>query len=549
MSRRWLAIVLVGLASAGVLTGWAISQENAKAPEKVAQEKVSQEKAAPAAGKQPASPGKAAPAAADAASAEQAILQKLAEPTDLAFSETPLREALDRISQKHKLQIIPDARQLEEATVELDVPVTCSFKGLKLGQGLNLMLRDLGLAWIIRDEVLEITSREAADNFFTIRTYPVSDLIRLRGKPRDDEDEYAGLQTVVTRVIAADSWADAGGPGTLQFARGVMVVGQTAEKHAMVGRLLAMLRQARQQIGELKGEARLAVIDADEENAKVYAKLRRIVSISWVEKPLHECIAALATEQGLPIGLARKKLEDAQVSIDAPVTLKLSGVSLESALNHITRPLGLDWLVRDDSLFITSRDEEDTYLVVRIYPVPDLMPPGDAADDADSLLEVITNTVKPDSWQDTGGPGIPIACEGIGCLVCVQTRENHEVIDRLLAALRRDGAASAGVGRRRPMVLRIYKIGGPAATPTGQAADAAAKAPAKGEVSADDVAKIVRELVAPETWDAAGGKAYLRPLGERLIVRATSKVQAEVNNLLSRLGVLAGGDGFGGGFF
>jgi hypothetical protein len=237
------------------------------------------------------------------------------------------------------------------------------------------------------------------------------------------------------------------------------------------------------------------------------------------------------------------------VDISAKVTLKFSGVSVRAILDHLTRPLGLSWLVRDGVVLITSRDDVDTYLTTRIYPVPDLMPPGDADDDEESLLEVITNTVKPESWSDAGGRCDLIACESIGCLVCVQTRENHEATEKLLAALRRDGAASAGAGRPRPMVLRIYTIGAQDA-PRAQPADKA-KSPAKAEVSADDVAKIVRELVAPETWDVAGGKAYFRPLGNRLIVRQTPRIHREISSLLLELGLLTrGSDPFGaGGFF
>jgi hypothetical protein len=310
-----------------------------------------------------------------------------------------------------------------------------------------------------------------------------------------------------------------------------------------------MLRQARQQVTELKGEARLTAIDADEENAKVYGRLRRIVSLDWREKPLHECIAALAMEQGFPITLSGKQLEAANVATDTPVTLKLSAVSLRAALDHMTRLLGLGWLMRDESVLVTSRDVEDTYLTPRIYPVADLAPPGDADDDQDSLIDLITNTVKPDSWQDAGGPGTVIACEGLGCMVLTQTRENHQEIEKLLASLRKDGAASASASPSRPMVLHIYKIAPQEAAASGQPADKAAKAPAKTEVSADDVAKIVRELVAPETWDAAGGKTYLRAIGDRLIVRATPKVQREISSLLFRLGALASGDAFGGGGF
>ncbi len=525
MSRYWRAIVLAVAVSAAAMTSWSISQEKP---------------APPAAGKQPAelSTPKTT-AAAEVATAEQAILQKLEQPTDLVFSETPLREVLERISQKHKLQILPDPKRLEDANVALDAPVTRSLKGLKLRQALNVVLRDLGLAWVIRDEVLEITSREAADTFLVIRTYPVGDLVRLRGKVRDDQRAKDGLGGVIRDVIAADSWANAGGPGTLELARSVMVVSQTLEKHAAIARLLAVLRQTRHQVTELKGEARLAIIDADDENATIHAKMRRNVSIDWAEKPLKECASALEAEHGFAVEVSQKKVEAAGKTLDTPLTARLSSVSLGAALDRATRPHGLGWMVRDGVLLITTLEHVDTHLTTRVYPIPDLLPRDDAAEESDSMVELLTNTVRSDSWQDAGGPGQVIPCDGLACLICVQTCEVHAEIEKLLASLRRDGAASAAAAPARPMVLHIYKIG-PTAAPTAQPAGAA-KTAASANVAAEDVAKIVRELVAPESWQASDGKAYLRPLGDRLIVRQTPKVHREITILLDKLGLLSGG--------
>src|SRR5437660_9418745 len=53
--------------------------------------------------KPPPSDGRAAPANASEPSAEDAILQKLQEPTEFSFKELPLKDALAAISKKHKL--------------------------------------------------------------------------------------------------------------------------------------------------------------------------------------------------------------------------------------------------------------------------------------------------------------------------------------------------------------------------------------------------------------------------------------------------------------
>jgi hypothetical protein len=411
----------------------------------------------------------------------------------------------------------------------------------------------MGLAWVIRDEVLQITSREAADTLLLIRTYPVSDLVRLRDKAHDDEGEYEALEDVLTRVIKPDSWAENGGPGSLAFARGVMVIEQTPEHHETIARFLAQLRQVRKQIADLKGEARFVTIDGDAEaetHARIYAKLKRTVSIDWSEQRLEDCMASLVTEQGLPLEISQPKLMETTATLSTPLTVKLSGVSLQAAVDHVTRPLGLSWVVRDGVLLITSKEDADTYLTTRIYPIPDLASREDATDDENPLHELIVHTVQPDSWLESGGPGDILYCNGLGCLVCVQTREAHEKIEKLLSSLRRDVPATGAPARPAgEMKVRIYRIDDPVLVAARLAAGAP-KAGAKAEgPSPEAVAKIVRDLVATESWDAPGSKAYLRSLGDRLIVRQTPRVHREIRALLEKLGVLADGAPAGGGFF
>jgi hypothetical protein len=518
----------------------------------------SQDKGPPAtANKQAATPTDKAETAAerDVAAAEQDILKKLGEPTELYFNETPLQDIVLKINHKHKLQIILNQKRLEEANVALDTPVTKSLRGLKLRQAIDLLLRDLGLARVIRGEVLEFTSREAADTHLVIKTYAVGDLRLLDGKD-DDEADYAHLRDVLERLIAPESWRDAGGPGTLELIGPVLVANQTIEAQADIARLLARLRQARRQVAEEKGEARLAAVacEADaEDNAKVQAKLRRTVSIDWSETALKDCASALARDYEVPIQISQKKLEEANVSLDTPITLKLSGLSLHAVLDHATRPLGLSWIVRDGVLLLTSQEEADTYLTTRLYPAPDLLALDDDTEDSQRLEAIIANVVHAESWREAGGPGDILRLEGLSCLVCRQTRAVHEEIDRLLASTRKDAAASAGAprGAEDRMVLRAYVILDPAlliARETGGVPPKLIKIEA-----AADVAKIVRELVAPESWDAKDSQAYLRPLANRLIVRQTPKAHRQIRALLAKLGVLTENEstvtGSGGGFF
>ncbi len=62
---------------------------------------------------------------------------------------------------------------------------------------------------------------------------------------------------------------------------------------------------------------------------------------------------------------------------------------------------------------------------------------GAALADFDSLIELITTTINPDSWDEVGGPGAISEFRNTLSLVVSQTQEVHDQITDLLAQLRR----------------------------------------------------------------------------------------------------------------
>ena len=77
-------------------------------------------------------------------------------------------------------------------------------------------------------------------------------------------------------------------------------------------------------------------------------------------------------------------------------------------------------------------------------PVPGMPQPpgvggmgGASGADFDSLINLITSTVEPDSWDDVGGPGTVQPFDGNLSLVVSNTQEVHEAIVNLLEQLRR----------------------------------------------------------------------------------------------------------------
>jgi hypothetical protein len=109
--------------------------------------------------------------------AEVKIIRALDDPTELEFIETPLQDVIEFLKTRHNIEIQLDKKALEEAAIATDTPITRNLKGVTLRSALRLMLREFDLTYVIRDEVLQITTRTAADTLLTTKVYPVADLV------------------------------------------------------------------------------------------------------------------------------------------------------------------------------------------------------------------------------------------------------------------------------------------------------------------------------------------------------------------------------------
>ncbi len=109
---------------------------------------------------------------------------------------------------------------------------------------------------------------------------------------------------------------------------------------------------------------------------KIYDALDKPVeSLEFNETPLRDVISQLQDSQGIPIQVDIKALEEAGLDLDAPVTRNLSGVSLRSALRLILGDLDMTYLIKDEVLLITTKEKAAENLIVKVYPVADLVMP------------------------------------------------------------------------------------------------------------------------------------------------------------------------------
>ncbi len=109
----------------------------------------------------------------------QRIEAALESPTQLEFVDTPLADALEYVAQQNQITILIDDIALSDVGVPTDEPINLIISDVKLESALNLILRNLGLDYIIRDEVLTITTEEVAEGNVDTRVYDIRQLSQI----------------------------------------------------------------------------------------------------------------------------------------------------------------------------------------------------------------------------------------------------------------------------------------------------------------------------------------------------------------------------------
>jgi hypothetical protein len=172
-------------------------------------------------------------------------------------------------------------------------------------------------------------------------------------------------------------------------------------------------------------------------------KLNGPANMEFIETPLKDVILYLQELHGIPFVLKVKKLEEAGIAPDKPITKNLKGVRLSTALELILEDLDLTYIVNDGLIMITSIDDAAAWTDIRIYDCRDLLAMGAGGGDkspsptpqsAENLVNLIRSVVDAASWSEAGGPGAIYDYNGL--VVVGQTAPTHKKIERMLNMLR-----------------------------------------------------------------------------------------------------------------
>jgi type II secretory pathway component GspD/PulD (secretin) len=195
---------------------------------------------------------------------------------------------------------------------------------------------------------------------------------------------------------------------------------------------------------------------ARQKEMNIERRLGASMTVNFASAPLKRVIDDLRDSNGINIVFDLPALQEAGVSLETPVTLKLDQVPLKAVLQGILQQVKLTFTIRDEVVLITTQEHAHGKLMNITYSVGDLVipvtvpgacgkkakPPGTTEE---QLIKLITSSVAPRTWSEMGGKGTVDYFPLTMALVVNQTPDVQEQISDLLSALRRQQETEVSV--------------------------------------------------------------------------------------------------------
>ncbi len=480
----------------------------------------------------------------DAKSWRKRVIDALDHKSSFEHHETPLEEVIEFLMTVHDIPILMDTRALDDVGLTVDQPITIDLTGVSLRSGLTIMLGQIELTWLIDDAGLLITTMEAAEARMETRITPVADIVKVP-HPELVQDPYdmKSLIELIKASVEPESWDTVGGPASLERFRGSLVISQVEPTHQRIANLLTAVRGMQAAHRTDPNKPPTSSIKLFPENAALAQALEQnVAQVNFEDTMLGEAANFLSTAAKIPILIDVRALEDYGLATDTPVNLQHRNIKLKDVLRLMLEEHELTYVIRNEVCMITTIEESEANMDVRIYPVYDLAiddmrrPWPFRSRELHELKNTMTATVAPDSWDDVGGPGSVSVFSHPTALVVQQTHEVHEQVENMLNEIRvarkkeheLDPTMEKATDFENEVRLISYTI-----DTLGDS------------LAASEVVALIQQVVNPQ--DAPGMFALGTP--GRLIVRHSEKTHRDIQKLLIDLNVWrpTGPTGFGGG--
>lgn len=193
---------------------------------------------------------------------EKRIRAALDEPANVQYLDTQLSDIANDLSLRYKIPVHLDVTALTADGKSPDTTLSLSVREGSLRSALRLLLGAQALMFVVRNDVLLVTTKTAAEAMTSTRIHQVHDLVVMPNDPTAAHPDFEALIEIIVSTIQPESWREAGGTqGDIQPYRGpgmlTLVVKQTDEVHEQIESLLKTLRAAREpKVQELQRHAK-----------------------------------------------------------------------------------------------------------------------------------------------------------------------------------------------------------------------------------------------------------------------------------------------------
>jgi hypothetical protein len=148
---------------------------------------------------------------------------------------------------------------------------------------------------------------------------------------------------------------------------------------------------------------------------EILQALSKTVQPDWKNSQFQDVITYLSTLTGQTILIDKKALEDASIGTESAVNFVAPReVSVRTALRKILGDLGLAYVVRDETIYVTTSQKARDLMTTRVYPLGDLVTPNglivppdiaalQEAEVVKGIIGMIKKSIDPMSWDTEGG--------------------------------------------------------------------------------------------------------------------------------------------------
>ena len=328
-------------------------------------------------------------------SAEERLYAALGQVMKFQFNETPLNQVVDFLrAEQPGVRIVLNSKRLEESGIKIDVPITCDLPPATLGEQLDLILKQHGLKYEIRDDLIHITSEGDADSRLEMVVYDT----RLLIDPEFGILDKHQLRSLIVDLIEPDSWVRAVGETSIRTYRGLLFVNHTDTAQLRIERLLHAMET--HCMPGMPSVPPLVRIEQPAAGKLLEEKLQTVVDIDYCGVPVRRVLEDLAARLDFPVWTDEVEVStvwpgapsafgfpspgggaadvDYPNVLDAPVSLSAKGITLSGALDRLLRPCGLHASPRGHVLWVTADSYPLTWRPeVRLYNLGALSPHQD----------------------------------------------------------------------------------------------------------------------------------------------------------------------------